>query len=213
MRIYIVDRQPVFREGLKRILNKSGEWEVVGEADTCGEIYEKIVVRNGKSGAGCDVITLDGEFESLRVLERLAEARPQGWPPSTLIISAHSETLRAIQMLRLGANGYIHKSSPPDLIIDAIRKVSRGRNYVTSEAAENLISNWASGSRLPSMSKREYQVLYLFASGLTIAAIAQQLELSAKTVSTYRGRLVKKFGLKNSGQLIKYALELGLAGE
>jgi two-component system, NarL family, invasion response regulator UvrY len=213
MRVYIVDSQPVFRAGIKYLLSQSGGWSVVGEADNHKELYEKLGDGDGTIGIGFDLIILDGEFETFTILQRLQERRPQGRPPFTLIVSGHWENIWAIQMLRSGANGYVHKSSSPQEISDAIRKVARGEKYITEKVADGLMSDWTRASRPSSISKREYQVLYLFASGLSLTDIAEKLGLSTKTVSTYRGRLLEKLGLNSSAQLIKYAIEQGLVRE
>jgi DNA-binding NarL/FixJ family response regulator len=174
MRVFIVDAHPVFREGLKSIMSLTRDLTVIGEADTYRESLDRI-------GNECDLVILDGELDSLGILQALEKKRPRGRPPFTLILTRHNEEQHAIQLLAAGADGYVNKSKPPQLILDAVRK-----------------------------SDREYQVLYLFASGLGMKEIAGQLSLSVKTISTYRCRLLEKLNLKSNAQLMRYAFKEGV---
>jgi two-component system, NarL family, invasion response regulator UvrY len=203
MRIYVVDAHPVFREGLKGILRDSHDITVVGEADKCQDLVEKVI-------GNCDVITLDGELDSLGLLQTLDKFRPKGRPPFTLILSRHTEEQHALQMLAAGADGYLDKHQTPQLIVDAIRKVARGGKYVCKELAETAVFNLHRMERPVRLSSREYQVLCLFASGCGVKQIAGRLSLSVKTVSTYRGRLLEKLNLSSNAQLIRYAINQGV---
>jgi two-component system, NarL family, invasion response regulator UvrY len=206
MRVFVVDSHPVFREGLKSILSSSRDITVVGEADTCQDLLEKIA-------GECDLITLDGELDSLALLQSLDKYRPKGRPPFTLVLTRHTEDQHAIQMLAAGADGYVDKSKPPQVILDAIRKVSRGGKFVSRELAETVLFNLNRMNRPVRLSNREYQVLYLFASGLGMKEIAGQLSLSVKTISTYRCRLLEKLNLSSNAQLMRYAIKEGVLTE
>jgi len=206
MRVYVVDAHPVFREGLKTILSSSHDITVVGEADTCRPLLQKI-------DTDCDLITLDGELDSLALLQSLEKTRPKGRPPFTFILTRHTEDQHGIQMLAAGADGYMNKTKPPDVIVDAIRKVSRGGKYVSRELAETVLFNLNRTNRPVRLSNREYQVLYLFASGLGMKEIAGQLSLSVKTISTYRCRLLEKLNLSSNAQLMRYAIKEGVLPE
>ncbi len=206
MRVYVVDSHPVFREGLKTVLSNSHDITVIGEADSCRDLLQKI---NGD----CDLITLDGELDSLALLQSLEKTRPKGRPPFTLILTRHTEDQHAIQMLAAGADGYMDKTKAPNLIVDAIRKVSRGGKYVSRELAEMVLFNLNRMNRPVRLSNREYQVLYLFASGLGMKEIAGQLSLSVKTISTYRCRLLEKLNLSSNAQLMRYAIKEGVLTE
>jgi two-component system, NarL family, invasion response regulator UvrY len=206
MRVYVVDSHPIFREGLKTILSSSRDMTVVGEADTCEDLLQKI-------GPDCDLITLDGELDSLALLQSLEKFRPKGRPPFTLILTRHTEDQHAIQMLAAGADGYLDKTKAPQVVVDAIRKVARGGKYVSRELAETVLFNLNSMNRPVRLSNREYQVLYLFASGLGMKEIAGQLSLSVKTISTYRCRLLEKLNLSSNAQLMRYAIKEGVLAE
>ena len=206
MRVFVVDSHPVFREGLKSIMAAERDLTVVGEAEACGGLLEKIENE-------CDLLILDGELDSLGLLQSLEKTRPRGRPPFTLVLTRHTQDQHAIQMLAAGADGYLHKSKSPQLILDAIRRVSRGGKYVGKDIAEAVLFNLDRMKRPARLSNREYQVLYLFASGLGMKEIAGQLSLSVKTISTYRCRLLEKLNLNSNAQLMRYAFKEGVMTE
>jgi len=206
MRVYLVDAQPVFREGLKSVMSNARDLTVVGEADTCSD-----VMQNGRME--CDLLVLDGELDSLAFLQSLEKTRPKGRPPFTLVLTRHTENQHAIQMLAAGADGYLSKAKAPETIIDAMRKVSKGGRFVSRELAETVLFNLERINRPARLSNREYQVLYLYASGLAMKEIAGQLALSVKTVSTYRCRLLEKLNLSTNAQLMRYAYKEGVVNE
>jgi len=206
MRVYLVDAQPVFREGLKSVISNARDLTVVGEADTCSD-----VMQNGRME--CDLLVLDGELDSLAFLQSLEKTRPKGRPPFTLVLTRHTENQHAIQMLAAGADGYLSKAKAPETIIDAMRKVSKGGRFVSRELAETVLFNLERINRPARLSNREYQVLYLYASGLAMKEIAGQLALSVKTVSTYRCRLLEKLNLSTNAQLMRYAYKEGVVNE
>jgi len=203
MRVYLVDGQPVFREGLKSVISTARDLIVVGEADACRDVMEK-----GRTE--CDLVVLDGELDCLPFLQELEKTRAKGRPPFTLVLTRHTEDRHAIQLLAAGADGYMSKSKPPETILDAIRKVSKGGKFVSKELAETVLLNPERMNRPFRLSNREYQVLYLFASGLAMKEIAGQLALSVKTISTYRCRLLEKLNLSSNAQLMRYAYKEGV---
>jgi len=204
MRVFLIDAHPISREGLKSIMKSAGDLNVVGETDTCRDVLDKV-------GEQCDLLVLDGELDSLSLLQSLQKVRPRGRPPFTLVLSRHTEDEHALQMLAAGANGYVEKSKSPQTILEAIRKVSRGGKWVSKEVAEKVAFNWDRLKKPPRLSTREHQVLSLLASGLTVKDIGKRLSLSIKTVSTYRCRVLEKLNLENNAQLIRYALKEGVA--
>ena len=125
----------------------------------------------------------------------------------------HPEEQYAIRSLRASASGYLTKESASDELIDAIRKVTKGRKYITSSLAERLAFDLEVDNRKPIheiLSDREYQVMCMIASGKRVKDIAETLSLSVKTISTYRSRILKKMKMKNNAQLTHYAIKNGL---
>jgi two-component system invasion response regulator UvrY len=202
MRVFLVDSEPIFREGLKRIIGTENNLTVVGEADTCQEMAETL--------KDVDLVILDGGLDSIALLTAIQKSRAKGQPPFVLVLTKHDEEHHAVQMLKAGADGYLRKSDDPQTLLSAIRKIARGGKYLPNEIAETMIFA-LNGLNGPSrLSSREYQVLHLFASGMSMTKIAGHLSLSVKTVSTYRARLLEKLNLKNNAELMRYAFKKGM---
>jgi two-component system invasion response regulator UvrY len=201
MRIFLIDSEPIFRQGLKTIIGTEHDLTVVGEADNCRDLLE--------ATKNVDLVILDGELDSIALLTSLQKNRCRG-RPFVLVLTKHNEEQHAVQMLKAGVDGYLYKSDPPETVLIAIRKIAKGGKYVPNEVAETLIfaMNGVNGSSR--LSHREYQVLYLFASGMGMSEIAEHLSLSVKTVSTYRFRLLEKLNLKSNAQLMRYAFKQGM---
>src|SRR5262245_42601979 len=125
MRVFLVDSQPIFREGLKSIIGSGHDLMVVGEAATCRDIIQ--------SAWNADLLILDGEMDSLVFLNSLGKSRCKGHPPYVLVLTKHSEEQHAVQMLMAGADGYLYKSDPPETVLDAIRKIAKGGKYVPTD--------------------------------------------------------------------------------
>jgi two-component system invasion response regulator UvrY len=202
MRVFLVDSQPIFREGLKRIIGAEHDLTVVGEADTCRDLLE--------TTKNVDLIILDGELDSIVLLNSLEKIRSPGRPPFVLVLTKHNEEQHAVQMLKAGADGYLYKSDPRETVLNAIRKIAKGGKYVPNDLAETVIFGMNGLNGSGRLSHREYQVLHLFASGMTMTEIAGHLSLSVKTISTYRCRLLEKLNLKNNAQLMRYAFQKGI---
>lgn len=125
----------------------------------------------------------------------------------------HPEEQYAVRSIRAGASGYLTKESATEELIEAIRRVTTGRKYITSSLAERLAIGTEEQSEEPlhkSLSDREYQVMCLIASGITVKEIAEALSLSVKTISTHRVRILRKMHMKNNAHLTHYAIKQGL---
>jgi two-component system invasion response regulator UvrY len=202
LRVLIADDHPVFRRGLKQIIDDTPDMFVADEAIDGWEALHKATTGD------YDVVLLDISLpfkNGLDVLSQLKAARPV---VPVLMLSMHPEEQYAVRALKTGASGYLTKESAPEEMLSAIRKVSRGGKYVSASLAESLASMLQEDDeRLPheALSNREYQVMCLIASGKSVSEIAQELSLSAKTVSTYRARILKKLRMTNNAELIRYA--------
>ncbi len=203
LKILIADDHPVFLRGLRQILAETPDINVTGEAANGWEVLSQ--VRAGNYDLVLLDITMPG-MTGIEVLNQLKKERPD---LPVLVLTAHPEEQYAVRALKAGAAGYLTKESAPDELVAAVRKVSRGGRYVSAALADELasyIQNSDEKSLPRNLSNREYQVLRLLCSGQTVAAIARDLSLSAKTVSTYRSRLLKKTAMKNLAGLIRYAV-------
>ena len=204
MRILIVDDHAVIHQGLKRILEDEFRGTEFGDARDAQQALDLV----GRER--WDVVILDIELPGRGGLEVLKQIRAEQPRLPVIIFSMHSEGQFAVRAFKAGASGYVEKEGAPDQLVEAIRKVIGGGRYVSPELAENLAAGLATdGLRAPHeiLSDREFEVLRLIAAGKTTTAIAEQLSLSVKTVSTYRTRILEKLQLKASSELIRYAVD------
>jgi DNA-binding NarL/FixJ family response regulator len=207
IRVLIADDHAVVREGIKRIIADAADLTVRAEAENGQDLLAKL-----KAG-DCDVVLMDLAMPGMPGLEVLEEIRRQRPRLPVLVLSMYPEDQYAVRTLMAGASGYIHKGSPPDELVAAIRTVAAGRRHITAEVAESLASHVDTVSPKPpheSLSNREYQVLCLIASGKSVGDIAGELSLSVKTVSTYRSRILEKLGLRHNAEITRYAMQHGL---
>ena len=131
-------------------------------------------------------------------------------PAAVLMLSLHPEDRYAVRLLRAGASGYLSKQAPPDQLIGAVRKVCGGGKFISSQVAESLAFNLDPAYRGPlheKLSARELEVMRLLAAGKTVTEIGHQLEISVKTVSTYRRRILEKSGMESTAEIVRYAVE------
>jgi DNA-binding NarL/FixJ family response regulator len=204
MRIFVADDQVVVREGIKRIIADTSDMLVVGEAKAVQDIVAQVTAQP------VDVVILDISLpggNGLELLQELKQARP--WVP-VLVFSGYPEQHYALRAFKAGAKGYLTKDSQPEELLRALRKVVQGGCYASPALAEHLILAMAQETEQPlhaRLSNREYQVLCLLASGKTVSAIGEELALSVKTISTYRGRLLEKLQMRTTAELIHYAIQ------
>jgi two-component system, NarL family, invasion response regulator UvrY len=203
-RILIVDDHEVLRDGVKRGFDKQPGTATFGEASTVEEALRLVREQDW------DVVVLDislGGRSGLEVLKEVKQIRPR---LPVLILSMHSEELFARRAFRAGASGYITKDSPRAELVEAVNKVMGGGRYISAGLAEKLIFDREIGISSPrhvALSDREFEVLCLVASGRTVSEIASLLSLSDSTISTYRGRILEKMGMKTSAELTHYAIQ------
>jgi two-component system invasion response regulator UvrY len=207
IRVIFIEDPAIVREGLKQILADTSDIVVADEACDGEEALEKVRCSN------FDIAVLDISMPGRSGLEILKELRIIRPAMPVLILSMYPEELYAVRSFKGGAAGYLSKESAPTELITAIRKVSGGGKYVSPTLAENLVLNLGDDdgrSLHDKLSEREYQILCMIASGKTGKEIATELNLSAKTVSTYRARVLEKMGMHSNAELTHYALQNGL---
>lgn len=202
--ILIVDDHAVVRGGLRQFLADTDDLEIAAEAETGSDALALI------SGGDWDLVLLDmslPDLNGLEVLKRIKQMRPN---LPVLIFSMFSEAEFAIPALDAGASGYLNKDSPPYQILAAIRTVVDGARYVSPSLAEQLLSGVTSSSpKAPheTLSRREMEVLLLLSKGFTLTRIGDSIHVSVKTVSTYRARILQKFGVQSNAELTRYVLQ------
>lgn len=207
LKVLISDDHELIREGLKRILLDGGIAGGVGEAANTQEAMA--AVRRER----WDVVILDINLGGRSGLEVLQEIKAEFPRLPVLVLSIYPEEQFALRVIRAGASGYLNKNLATRILVEAIRQVLAGGHYISPKVAEQLVNTVRQPPGQPlhgTLSGREDQVLRLIAAGRTVGEIAVQLSLSVKTVSTYRTIVLRKLGLKNNAQLMRYAQEHGL---
>jgi DNA-binding NarL/FixJ family response regulator len=206
IRVLLADDHAVVRRGLKQILAETEDIRTEGEVNSGAGVLREVRAKK------YDIVLLDitlPDQNGLEVLGQLRAVRPN---LPVLMLSVHPEEQYAVRALKTGAAGYLTKDSAPEEMVAAIRKVYRGGKYVSAALAERLVGLLGEQEGAPheSLSEREFQVMLLLANGKSVSEIANRLALSAKTVSTYRSRLMEKLGMKSIAELVRYVMEQGL---
>jgi two-component system, NarL family, invasion response regulator UvrY len=204
MRILIADDHAVVRRGLRHVLAEAFKKAVFGEAANSQEALDRVWKEPW------DVVILDLTMpgrSGLDVLKEMKRARPK---LPVLILSMHPEDQFAVRLLKAGASGYMTKETAPAELVGAVNKAVAGGRYVSTPLAEKLASLIVRDERSApheSLSDREFLILRLIASGKPVGAIARELSLSVKTISTYRARLLEKMHMDNNSELVHYAFQ------
>lgn len=202
IRILIVDDHMIIRRGLMQILTSDARVGDVAEAaDGPGAMR---ILRSSK----VDVVLLDialGERDGLDVLKAIRSEFPA---VGVIMLSVYPETQFGVRSIRAGASAYLNKGCSPEMLFEAVLKVAGGGIFITATIAELLARNVRADESRPLhelLSDREFQVLKLLAQGRSVSEIAEQLSLSANTISTYRGRVFEKLGVRSMVELLTYA--------
>jgi len=198
------------REGLKQILSAVGDMIVAGEASDGFKTLDG--VRSGE----WDLLLLDMSMPGRSGIDLIKQIKTEKPRLPILILSMHKEAEYAVRAIRAGAAGYLCKDSASQQLLTAIRKVAAGGRFISPEVAAELAFNMILHDDRPlhaMLSDREFLIFRLIAAGGGITEIAQQLNLSAKTVSTYKTRVLQKMQMTRVADLSRYGLKHGLVDE
>jgi DNA-binding NarL/FixJ family response regulator len=204
--VLLVDDHAVVREGYRRLLERSGNIAVIGEAADSAAAHSAfcrldphIVVMD---------ITLPGAG-GIEVMRRMLALKPG---TRVLMFSMHEEAIFAKRALQAGASGYVTKSSAPDVLVQAVHAVAAGRKFLGADIAQNLALRQvvADPEAADGLSAREFEVLRLLATGQSVTEIAQCMNLNSKTISNHQSSIKKKLGVETAVQLLARAAQLGL---
>jgi len=204
LKILIADDHPIVRQGLKQILSEEFEIEALGEAQNSQEVLELVRKKDW------DIVVLDITMPGRGGIEVLKELKTQKPKLPVLILSMHPEDQYAVRVLKAGAAGYLTKESVQDELVKAIKKILGGGKYVSPSLAEKMAFDLETKTEKPlqeTLSDREYQVMLLIGSGKTVSQIAEKLSLSAKTIDTYRTRILEKMKMKTNAELMHYVIK------
>lgn len=207
IKLIIADDHPIVREGLKQIIADSPHFTVSDEAGDGPELLDKVRKED------FDVIILDLKMPGMDGLDVLKQLKIEKPRIPVIILTVHPEAQYALRILRAGASGYLTKESVSAELITAIRKVHRGGKYISPGLAEKIAFALDTDSEKmlhETLSDREYQVMYMIASGKTVTEIAEEINLSVKTISTYRARILEKMNMKTNAELTRYAFQNSL---
>lgn len=203
IRVCIAEDHAIVREGIKQLLSLAGDIQVAGEATQAQQLLEALRT------TPCDVVLLDISMPGTNGLEAIARIRALDKPPAILMLSMHDEVQIAARALKAGAAGYTTKDSDPALLLTAIRKVAAGGRYLEPSLADRMVFEVGlSDDRPPHtlLSEREYQVFERLIHGANVNEIALQLNISAKTVSTHKVRLMQKMQAHSVADMVRYAM-------
>ena len=207
--ILIADDHAIMREGLKQILAACPDMRVGGEACDGDEVL-RMVRRQDWS-----VVVLDMSMPGHSGLDLIKSVKAEKPGLPILVLSMHTDDQYAARSLRAGASGYLCKDSAPALLVSAIRKVASGGTFISQKTAESMAlgSLHKIGNAPPHtlLSDREFQVFDLIIAGNNVTEIATRLNISVKTVSTHKTRIMQKLNRTNVADMVHYAIEHGLA--
>ncbi|MFQ1631802.1 UvrY/SirA/GacA family response regulator transcription factor [Aeromonas veronii] len=205
--VFLVDDHELVRTGIRRILEDVRGIKVVGEAQS-GETVVTFCRQHHP-----DVILMDMNMPGIGGLEatrKILRIRPD---VRIIVLTIHSENPFPTKVMQAGAAGYLTKGAAPDEMIQAIRLVHSGQRYISPEIAQQMaLSQFASADENPfkSLSERELQIMMMITKGQKVTDISEQLNLSPKTVNSYRYRLFSKLGINGDVELTHLAIRYGM---
>jgi DNA-binding NarL/FixJ family response regulator len=207
-RILLVDDHAVVRAGYRLLLSQAMDLEVTGEAErgetACG-LYPELLP---------DVVVMDLSMPGIGGIATIERIRARDAQAKILVFSVHDELVYVARSLEAGARGYISKSSDPEILVEAVRRVAAGQHYIEPEIAQRLAVSRATGndamSILNSLSAREFDVFRLLAQGYTTREVAEELRLGLKTVSNYTTLIKSKLSLNTTAEMARLAYQVGI---
>lgn len=209
LRVLIADDHVLVRESLVSLLQSDGDVQVVAQASDGVETVEKAIATRP------DVVVTDISMPRLggiEVVRRLHEALPE---TRVLVLTMHQEDEYVLQAVRAGASGYLVKDSASAELVAAVRSLHAGRGYFGPQASRALAEQLQHPDRTVDdpygrLTAREREVFHLVVEGMTTKEIARRLDISVKTAENHRARVIAKIGVRNTAELVRYALRRGL---
>ena len=207
MRLLVADDHGIMRGGLRLLLDRQPDMQVVAEAADGIEAVE-LALRERP-----DICILDVAMPRMTGLQATVEIRAQAPDIAVLVLSMHDDERYLFEALQAGAAGYVLKREADQALVEAVRAVARGEPFMTNAAERSLIREWmhddSSGPAEP-LTLREREVLKLIAEAHTNRSIGELLHLAEKTVESHRANLLRKLGMRDRVELVRYAIRRGL---
>ncbi len=207
MRILVADDHGIVRSGIRLLLERQDDIEVVAEAGDGIEAVQRALAERP------NLCILDVSMPRMTGLQAAREIRSHLPEARVLILSMHDDEHYLFEALKAGASGYVLKREADQDLVGAVRAVGRGEAFLTNAAERSIIRQWmADGSKGPAvpLTAREEEVVKLIAEAHTNAQIAEILHLSEKTVESHRGNVLRKLGMRDRVELVRYAIRRGL---
>jgi two-component system, NarL family, invasion response regulator UvrY len=207
IKVLIADDHDIVRQGIEKVLSKSNDVVVIGEASNGSEVIDQV------KKIEIDVLLMDVEMPEKTGWDVLSELKVLKPDLPVIILSIFPEEHYGPRFIRAGAAGYLNKASKPATLLEAIRKVHQGGRYVSPKLADLLIQDLGRTTRKnlhDSLSPREFQIFCQIAAGKKLKDIAEELSLGITTISTHRARILEKMNMKTNADLIHYAVKHGL---
>jgi len=207
IRVMLADDHQLVREGIKQLLAAASDIHVAAEAGNGDDALAQV------KAAEFDVVVLDMSMPGLSGIDLVKRVRLEKPKQKILVLSMHGESQYAARALKAGASGYLTKDSASSQLVGAIRKIAAGGVHITEAVAAQLVAAPAAQDAASHtlLSDREFEVFRQLVDGKGITEIADRLNLSVKTVSTHKTRILQKMNLNGTADLVRYALEHGLA--
>lgn len=205
--VLLVDDHSIVRQGLKNLIALEADLAVTGEAASGVEAIKMVRANQ------YDIVVLDISMPDKNGVDTLHDLKHVAPNLPVLILSGYGEAQYALNLIRNGCKGYLSKDADSDEIIKAIRTIANGKRYISAELAELMseqLSHPSEKQLHETLSDREFQVFFKLSSGLSATEIGEELNISVKTVSTYRSRILEKMSLKTNADLTYYAIKNGL---
>jgi DNA-binding NarL/FixJ family response regulator len=207
MRLLVADDHGIMRSGLRLLLDRQPDMEVVGEA---ADGIEAVALALRERP---DICILDVAMPRMTGLEATVEIRAHAPEVAVLVLSMHDDERYLFEALKAGAAGYVLKREADQALVKAVRAVGRGEAFITNAAERSLVREWMeddrTGPREP-LTLREREVLKLIAEAYTNGEIGEILHLAPKTVESHRANLLRKLGMHDRVELVRYAIRRGL---
>ena len=207
LRILIADDHGVVRGGLRLLLDRQPDFEVVGEGSDGAEAIELALALKP------DICIFDVAMPKRTGLDATREIKAQLPGTHVLILSMHDDERYLFEALKAGAGGYVLKKEADQFLVEAVRAVARGDSFLTNDAQRRLVREWIeddSAGPVEPLTPREQEVLKLIAEAHTNKQISEVLNLAEKTVESHRANLLRKLGMRDRVQLVRYAIRRGL---
>lgn len=208
MKILVADDHTIVRRGIKEIITEEFPDATIIEASDSRALLA--YAREGDA----DLIVTDLSMPGKNAIEVLKDLRAAEITTPVIVLSMHPAEQYAVRVLKAGGSAYLTKETAPEELVKAIRMIQSGKKYINETVSDLLVKQIKhTDDKQPHerLSDREFTVFKMIASGKTTGEIARELNLGIPTVSTYRIRIMEKFGLKNNAEIMRYALEKGLA--